>query len=113
MTAFIPQWSRHPKGFSRTRKPSRPLRVEQLEERALPAVTISVSDAAAIEGSAAMEFVDAFIGPQSGGLRNPRGIDYGPDGNLYVSGESDPSDPVQLGYVNRYDRTTGAFIDRF
>src|SRR5437868_3680468 len=30
-------------------------------------------------------FVDAFVPPGSGGLVQPNGLRYGPDGNLYVS----------------------------
>jgi hypothetical protein len=70
-----------------------------------------VGDAAAVEGEGTMKFIDTFVGPQSGGLWAPRGIDYGPDGNLYVSSENNPSDP--LGYVIRYDGVTGDLIDRF
>ena len=60
-----------------------------------------------------MNFIDTFVAPGSGGLKEARGIDYGPDGNLYVSRESFHTDPVQQGYVQRYDATTGAFIDVF
>jgi len=50
----------------------------------------------------------AFLGVfcQGGGLDNPVGLTFGPDGNLYVaSGDTDE--------VLRYDGTTGAFIDVF
>src|SRR5205823_3825328 len=126
MSPVLPLWSRYPKGLPnrdrtgthRLRRAKRELRrcnlgIELLEDRAMPSVMLSVSDASAFEGSASMKFIDSFIAPQSGGVRNPRGIDYGPDGNLYVSGESDPSDPVQLGYVNRYDGATGDYMDKF
>jgi DNA-binding beta-propeller fold protein YncE len=60
-----------------------------------------------------MKFIDAFIPPQSGTLREPRGIDYGPDGNLYVNRTSFFTDPVQIGWVERYDGSTGAFMGVF
>src|SRR4051812_3838844 len=31
------------------------------------------------------QFIDTFVAASSGGLQNPRGIDFGPDGNLYVA----------------------------
>lgn len=89
------------------------LAIEGLEDRTVPTVMISISDASAVEGSGAMKFIDALVSPQSGELREPRGIDYGPDGNLYVSREGYFTDPIQLGYVNRYDGVTGDFIDVF
>src|SRR5947209_7504752 len=79
--------------------------VESLEERAVPSAAISISDATAVEGDGAMKFLDSFVPARSGGLINARGIDYGPDGNLYVSGETIPPDPSR-GFVNRYDATT-------
>jgi hypothetical protein len=43
----------------------------------------------------------------SGQLTDPRGIIFGPDGNLYVA------DGFDHGQVLRFDGTTGAFIDTF
>jgi len=51
-------------------------------------------------------FIDDFVPDFSGGLEEPVGLVFGPDGNLYVSSED--SDQVL-----RYNGTTGAFIDVF
>lgn len=52
-------------------------------------------------------FIDAFVGPASGGLNQPAGITFGPDGNLYVA-KNHPNSSIL-----RYDGVTGAFIDTF
>ena len=51
-------------------------------------------------------FVDDFVASNSGGLSSPRGMVFGPDGNLYVTGYLSNA-------VHRYDGSTGIFIDRF
>src|SRR5688572_2658984 len=51
-------------------------------------------------------FVDEFVPPGSGGLSNPQGLIFGPDGHLYVSSAGTAS-------VLRYNGTTGAFTDAF
>jgi hypothetical protein len=47
-----------------------------------------------------------LVSPGSGGLSGSSALVFGPDGNLYVSSQSNNS-------VLRYDGTTGAFIDTF
>jgi streptogramin lyase len=51
-------------------------------------------------------FMDTFVSPGSGGLDNPYGLIFGPDGNLYVNSS-------HTGSVIRYHGTTGAFMDVF
>ena len=50
-------------------------------------------------------FLDVFV-DGGGGLDNPHGIAFGPDGNLYVA--DSPNDSIR-----RYNGATGAFIDDF
>jgi len=76
-----------------------------------PAPQVSISDATATE--VAVTFLDTMVAPGSGGLWAPRGIDYGPDGNLYINSDYNPSNPSQTAGVNRYDAVTGQLIDRF
>ncbi len=51
-------------------------------------------------------FIDAFVTAASGGLDLPRGLAFGPDGNLYVS-SGDTNE------VLRYNGATGLFIGVF
>lgn len=60
-----------------------------------------------------------FVADGDGGLLNPTGILFGPDGNgdghqdLYVSNLDPTNVQGKLGNVRRYDGVTGAFIDTF
>jgi hypothetical protein len=47
-----------------------------------------------------------FVPPNSGGLNGTTGLAFGPDSNLYVGSSNTNT-------VNRYNGTTGAFIDTF
>ncbi len=47
-----------------------------------------------------------FVAPGAGGLGDPQGIAFGPDGNLYVSNNTSNN-------VLRFDGETGEFIDEF
>jgi WD40 repeat protein len=53
------------------------------------------------------DFLGEFVTAGSGGLDVPFGMDFGPDGNLYVAGGG--SEPR----VRRYDGATGAFVGDF
>lgn len=52
------------------------------------------------------EFKGNFVAPNAGGLSDPQGIKFGPDGNLYVSSNGSNS-------VLRFDGQTGEFMDVF
>ena len=68
--------------------------------------SISISDTTVVEGNIQFNFTEDFVSPDAGGIIQPRGISYGPDGNLYISSSQTDS-------ILRYDGTTGAFIDEF
>ena len=58
------------------------------------------------------DFLGDFVTSGSGGLLNPIGVVYGPDGNIYVT-SGGLNGMTNSSSVNRYDGTTGAFIDNF
>lgn len=51
-------------------------------------------------------FISEFVSGGSGGLQDPLGICFGPDGNLYVGDNA-------TGTVKQYDGTTGAYVNDF
>lgn len=68
---------------------------------------ISISDATATEGDGTtVGSASIFVTAGSGGLDRPRGLTFGPDGNLYVAS-------IDTDSVLRYDGQSGAFLDEF
>src|SRR5260221_133959 len=68
---------------------------------------------ASLNGSSVLKYngttgacINAFVPMNSGGLVNPNGLTFAPDGNLYVSSFTTNS-------VLKYDGATGAFITAF
>jgi len=73
---------------------------------------ISINDAVAVEGSAAMRYIDDFVAANSGGLQSSRAVVFGPDGYLYVASALPPNLGGEVNnQVLRYDAQTGAFVD--
>jgi VCBS repeat-containing protein len=67
---------------------------------------ISINDVTVTEGDPSYSFKDTFVSAGDGGLTSPRGLAFGPDGNLYVVSADTDS-------ILRYDSSTGTFIDAF
>ncbi len=99
------------------------LRVEPLEERNCPSggyllVADFGGDTVLRYDGTTGAFVDTFVPKQSGGMNQPYGVLFGPDGNgdgrqdLYVS-TGEFGGPGQLKAVLRYDGVTGRFMDEF
>ena len=72
-----------------------------------PVRQFSIADASAIEGDHTAHYRGAFVQgiPGTGFIS----VMFGPDGNLYASTGTGPAE----GGVDRYNGTTGAFIDHF
>lgn len=51
-------------------------------------------------------YLDTFVPSNSGGLLTPKGMVFGPDGNLYISS-------ADTNQVLRFDGSTGAFLGVF
>ena len=68
--------------------------------------SISISNSAAIENSDQFRFIDTFLKLEPTGINAARGIQVGPDGNLYISTNVPAA-------VLRFDTATGQFIDQF
>jgi hypothetical protein len=72
--------------------------------------TISISDATATEAGTGFAFSDVLVSPSVDGLwRTSRGLEIGPDGNIYATVESGP----YAGAVLRFDAYSGELIDAF
>ena len=96
--------NRNGKNRSNGNSINRRLGVEKLEERALLAGDLSISDASAVEGNDTGHFRSAFV------KGNFNTLVFGPDSNLYAIGGGQGYLPWE---ISRYDGTTGAFIDTF
>jgi hypothetical protein len=95
------------------------LRVEPLEDRLCPSsghllVGSFNTDSVLRYDETSGAFADSFVPSKSGGLRNPIGVVFGPDHNLYVTSDGQP-DKINPGHnaVLRYDGSTGDFLGAF
>jgi hypothetical protein len=98
-----------------------PPRVEALEDRFCPSggyllVSSYNTDSVLRYDENTGAFVDTFVPRQSGGLREPMGVLFGPDHNLYVSSgifATSSNNGNSHKAVLQYSGTTGAFLSDF
>jgi hypothetical protein len=110
-------WRKSVRGTSPKRPAVRPA-LEPLEDRFCPSggyllVSSFNNDSVLRYDENTGAFVDTFVPSQSGGLREPMGVLFGPDQNLYVSSglHSNTGDGHKA--VLQYSGTTGAFLSDF
>ena len=101
---------------ARSRRTSRPA-AEGLEQRLCPSGYLLVSS---FDNNSVLRydestgaFVDAFVPRNRDGLREPMGVIYGPDQNVYVASGLEPNQGTGHKDVLRYDGATGAFLGDF
>jgi DNA-binding beta-propeller fold protein YncE len=98
--------------------PTRRLVLEVLEGRLCPSggyllVSSFDTDSVLRYDETTGAFAGAFVPTKSGGLRQPMGVAFGPDHNLYVASGLEADQGTGHRDVLRYNGTTGAFIDDF
>src|SRR5689334_17893689 len=90
----------------RRRRPTHWPVVEGLEERLRPSgyllVVSFANDSVLRYNESTGTFMDAFVPRQSGGLREPMGVVYGPGHNVYVASGLEPNQGTGHKDVLRY-----------
>lgn len=66
----------------------------------------SIGNVPVIEGDKTVHNIDSFVLAGSGGLTAPKGMVFGPDGDLFVASDGSNS-------ILRYDRSSGTFLGAF